>query len=261
MKPSLAPAILIATLLTISPAAAQVVAEVGGVSITRQQVLAANPAAASDKAAYNNALITLINQQTLMNEAKRQGILNQPEYKTALAQAEINIAANLLAQNYFKTHPISEQDIVKTYNELASKPAPEEYRFRLILVKTYAQAEAALQDIRNGKDFSDVAAAVSLDSSAPLGGEVGWQLAPQIQAPLLGALKNLKPSQVTGPLAVANGYVILQLLDQRQAPKPSLAQVHDQIKTSLEQQAWNQEILRLRTAQGARLITPLPGAP
>ncbi len=81
-------------------ASAQILAQVGGVTITLQEVIAADPAAAKDNAARNKTLLTLINRQAVLNAAERTGIYKSAEYKRALKQAGENIAIQLVAKNF-----------------------------------------------------------------------------------------------------------------------------------------------------------------
>jgi peptidyl-prolyl cis-trans isomerase C len=249
---------LLATSVAV-PAFAQTVARVGGVSITMGQVIAADPAAKTDPVARHNALIALINRQAVLNEARDSGLTKSAVYKAALAEADENILINLSARNYIQDHPISDQQISDAYKAVFDKPAPDEYRFRQITVASYSSAKTILTDLKNGQDFSILAEAMSQDTSADLGGEVGWQLATRLPAPILKAIKNLKVSEVAGPISIPQGYAVIQLLATRGAPKPTLDQVKGQLTNALEQQEWVNEIIKLRKAQGAQLIVPLSG--
>ena len=94
--------------------------------------------------------------------------------------------------------------------------------------------------------------------TAAMGGEAGWLASTQLLAPILKTVKSLKVGEVTGPVAVPKGYVVLQLLGTRAMPKPTLDEVKQQLTEGLRQQAWNAYVIKLRTEQGARLIVPLP---
>lgn len=249
---------LVTTCLS-GPALAQTVARVGGVSITMQQVVAADPAAKTDAATRNKVIVALINRQAVLNEAKTSGLLASPAYKEALAQAEENLAINMEAQKFVQENQISDQKLSAAYQTIFSKPAPQQYRFRQILVDTYAEAQTIINDLKSGQDFSTLAAANSKDSSAAMGGETGWQLATQLPAPILEALKKLSVSQVAGPIALPQGYDVVQLLGTRAPPKPTLDQVKGQLIDALQQQEWVNEIVKLRNAQGAQLVVPLSG--
>jgi peptidyl-prolyl cis-trans isomerase C len=227
------------------PAFAQALARVGGVSITLEQVIAADPAAKTDPVARQKALIALIDRQAVINEARNSGLAKSSIYKAAVAEADQNLLINLSAQKYIQDHPISDQMISETYKAVFEKPAPVEYRFRQIIVDSYSSAKTVLTDLKDGQDFSILAGTTSKDASA--------------DAPILKAIKNLKVSEVAGPISIPQGYAVIQLLATRGAPKPTLDQVKGQLTNALEQQEWVNEIIKLRKAQGAQLIVPLSG--
>jgi peptidyl-prolyl cis-trans isomerase C len=240
-------------------ALAQVLAQVGGVSITQQQVVAADPAAAKDKAVRDRVLLTLINRQAVLNAAERTGIKNTPEYKRALKQAGDNIAIELMARQFTASHPVTDKNIEDTYQKLVNQPAPEQYRLAEIITDSYQSAQAAIAEIKGGKPFSMVAAETSQDAqTAALGGETGWVAASQLLAPILKAVQPLKVGEVTGPVAVPKGFAVLQLLGKRPAPKPPLDQIKPQLTTAVQQQEWNTYVIKLRSEQGAHLVVPLP---
>lgn len=240
-------------------ALAQVLAEVGGVSITQQQVVAADPAAAKDKAVHDKVLLTLINRQAMLNAAGKTGIKNTPEYKHASKQADEDTVIRLMEQQFITAHPVSDKDIADAYQKLAEAASTEQYRLREITTDSYQEAEAAIAEVKGGKSFSVVAAEKSQDTqTAPLGGETGWVNRSQLLAPILKAVEPLKPEEVTGPVAVPKGFVVLQLLGKRPTPKPALDQIKPQLTAAIQQQRWNEYVVKLRTEQGAHLVVPLP---
>jgi peptidyl-prolyl cis-trans isomerase C len=240
-------------------AMAQVLAQVGGVSITLQQVVAADPAAAKDRSARDKVLLTLINRQAVLNAADKTGIKNSPAYKRALKEAGENLTIQLMAQQFTATHPLSDREIEDGYQKVAGALPKEQYRLREITTDSYPAADAAIAEIKGGKSFSIVAAERSQDpQTAALGGETGWVAAPQLLAPILKAIEPLKVGEVTGPVAVPKGFAVLQLLGKRATPKPPLDQIKPQLTAALQQQQWDKYVIRLRTEQGAHLVVPLP---
>lgn len=244
---------------TSGPVYAQTLARVGGVSITLEQVVAADPAAKSDLAAQKKTLIALINRQAVLNEARKSGLLKSEAYKTAVSEAKDNVAINMLAQKFIHDHPLSDEQISAAYKKVFGQVAPQEYRYRLIVVDSYSGAQAILEKLKNGTDFSILAAQLSKDASADLGGEMGWQGGSRIPAPLLKVMKTMKDVEIAGPISIPQGYAVVQLLGKRSAPKPPLDQVKSQLVSALQRQEWINEIVKLRSNQGAQLMVPLTG--
>lgn len=237
---------------------AQVLAQVGGTSITLHDVIAADPAAAKNAAIRNKVLLVLIDRQAVLNEAKRRGVEKSEKYKRAVKQARDNIAVQLMAQQFAASHPVTEKEIKAAYQKAVNKPYPEQYRLREISVDSYKAAQGVIAQLKAGRSFSILATEESQDPHAQIGGETGWLAATQLLAPILKAVKPLKVGEVAGPVAVPKGYVVLQLLGKRPMPKPALDQVKQKLTEVLRQQAWNAYVIKLRTEQGAHLIVALP---
>lgn len=238
---------------------AQVLAQVGGVSITRAQVIAANPAAKNDARVRNQVLVTLINRQAVLNEARKVGIEKTSDYRRAVREQEENVAINMMAERFAKAHPITDKQIEADYRRIFDKTLPLEYRLREILVESFVSAKEVMEVLRHGKSFSILAAEKSQDqATAALGGETGWQVATRLAAPILKTVKAMKVKEVAGPISTPHGFVVVQLLGKRRTPKPPLDQVKPRIEEAARQQAWIDHIIKLRTEQGAHLIVPLP---
>lgn len=242
-----------------APARAQTLAEVGGVSLTLGDVIAANPAARHDQKLREQVLVELINRQAVLNEAARLGVAKSAAFEHAVKTDRENLLIRSVAEKFNKAHPISQAELEAAYKKAFDKPFPEEYRLRMILVDSFATAKEAMSQLKSGKSFSMLAAATSKDAAtAPLGGETGWQVATSLAAPVLKAVKAAKLGEVVGPISVPHGFVVVQLLGERPTPKPTLDQVKTRLEAGLRQQAWVKHVVALRTAQGAHLIVALP---
>jgi peptidyl-prolyl cis-trans isomerase SurA len=80
-----------------------------------------------------------------------------------------------------------------------------------------ARAEQALQQLRTGADFRQVAATFSDASDALKGGVIGWREAERLPTLFLDALKTLGAGEVAPLLRSPNGFHILKLNDRRGA--------------------------------------------
>lgn len=260
MKSRIVTAAIVAGLSCCTAAYAQTLAKVGGVPISLQQVIAANPAARTNKKVQEQVLLALINRQAILNDAHKAGLENTAQYKNAISQAEENVLIQMTAQRFAKAHPVTPAELQAGYNKAFGKPMPEEYRLREILVPTAKEADSIIGEIKHGKSFSSLAFQNSKDTqSGAMGGEIGWQVATTIYAPVLKVLKMMKIGQVSGPISTPSGFVIIQMLDKRVTPKPTLEQVKPTLTKDITQQAWIKHIIKLRSAQNAHLVIPLGG--
>ncbi len=83
-----------------------------------------------------------------------------------------------------------------------------------------SRAEEALQQLRTGADFRQVAAAFSDAPDALQGGAMGWRDGVRLPTLFLDGLKNLQAGQVGPLLRSANGFHIIRLNERRSSSAP-----------------------------------------
>jgi peptidyl-prolyl cis-trans isomerase D len=116
----------------------------------------------------------------------------------------------------------SEQDLRKLYDQDKARfVQSERRRGRHILIQSadaksdaeaLKKAEAALADVRGGKDFAEVAKAVSQDAgTAPQGGDLGFAERGQFVGPFEEALFSMQPGEIRGPVKTQFGYHVIRL--------------------------------------------------
>ena len=90
-----------------------------------------------------------------------------------------------------------------------------------------ARADKVLAEARAGGDFAALAASYSDASDALQGGQMGWRPSDRLPDLFGGALRGLKPGEVTDVLRSPAGFHILRLNDQRGAgADEALRQTH-----------------------------------
>lgn len=97
-------------------------------------------------------------------------------------------------------------------------------RARHILIKTNQvttdeQAKTRLEQVRqrivNGESFEDMAKRYSEDSSAPLGGDLGWLTPGETVPPFQRAMDALEPGQISEPVQSQFGWHLIEVLERR----------------------------------------------
>jgi peptidyl-prolyl cis-trans isomerase SurA len=83
-----------------------------------------------------------------------------------------------------------------------------------------ARVEQALEQLKSGADFRQVAASYSEAPDALQGGAMGWRDATRLPALFLDAVKPMAPGAVSAPLRSANGFHILKLNERRGSTAP-----------------------------------------
>ena len=117
----------------------------------------------------------------------------------------------------------SEEDLEATLSFAASNPS-ESVFLREIAIPFAERgqegarrlAERIIADVRAGANFAAIAREVSRTPTAPRGGAVGWTPAANLPAQIGSEVLTLEPGDITGPITVPAGILILQLVDIRQ---------------------------------------------
>jgi len=79
------------------------------------------------------------------------------------------------------------------------------------------KAEKARAEAGGGTDFAKVAAGYSDAPDALQGGSLGWRAEDRLPELFAGAVKGMKPGEVSGVLRSPGGFHVLKLVDQRGA--------------------------------------------
>ncbi|MBB5373978.1 peptidylprolyl isomerase [Acidocella aromatica] len=179
-----------------------------------------------------------VDRKALLVAAQKEGLQNNPDVAKAMQDA-----ANIRLENAFvqqKVAPqVSDTAVQAAYNQqYAGKPGPEQVEARHILVQTQAQAQDIINQLNKGADFAKLAEKYSIDPGAKNGGELGWFSKDEMVPSFANAAFALKTGQYTKtPVQTQFGWHVILCEGKRTAPTPALADVQDQIKQKLANQA------------------------
>lgn len=214
---------------TAAPAAGTVIVTVNGAPITSAEVdayVALRTRGAkiqlNDKQRYQ---ITqqLIQLTLAYQDAREQGLANNPKVRAGLALQKKLYLANQAVENYMDTTEVPASKLKSEYQQMVAAQSGQQYKARHILVKDKAKAEAIIKKLNGGADFASLAKKNSIDKgSAQQGGELGWFKPKQMVPAFSEATAKLKPGQYTKePVKSRYGWHIILLEDQRTSAPPS----------------------------------------
>ena len=86
------------------------------------------------------------------------------------------------------------------------------------------RAVQALEEIRAGKDFAQVAAAFSNAPDASSGGNLGWRTGARLPTVFSDEVRKMKPGDVSDILRSAGGFHIVKLADKRNRNQPMIVE-------------------------------------
>jgi parvulin-like peptidyl-prolyl isomerase len=187
--------------------------------------------------------ITATDQEIDDEIAKQQGVTSdasQEEFLTAYSTAVRE--SGLSTEDYRNMIEASVLDSKVRDKFLKEAPdTAEQVRFRLILVATEDDAKKVIDRLDAGEDFGDLARELSTDSgSKDEGGEYDWMPVKTLPDQIVQTLSNLKVGERSEPIAVSQGYLVLEPLD-----KPTERETTDDQKSSLADRAfsdWQDEV-------------------
>ncbi|HTW27979.1 MAG TPA: peptidylprolyl isomerase [Acetobacteraceae bacterium] len=203
----------------------------------------------------------MIDGKALAIEARKEGLQDDPAVKAEMQQAEERALQNALLQKEVAPQ-ISEAAIKARYEaEYANKPGEEEVHARHILVKSESEAKDLIGQLDKGADFAALAKQKSTEPGAKdSGGDLGWFKKDEMLPAFSAEAFSLKDNQISQtPVHTQYGWHVIQVLGHRTAPPPTLAEVHDQIRTQLIQQGVQQAVKQARNDVKVVKFT-LPGA-
>jgi len=123
---------------------------------------------------------------------------------------------------------VSEQEVKNFLNsDLGKMQMSEEYRLANILIPTPEAANSddiqkaarkvgdVYQQLKQGADFGQMAIANSASENALEGGEMGWRKAGQLPPDFAKMLSSMPVGEITQPIRIPNGFIILKLEEKR----------------------------------------------
>jgi peptidyl-prolyl cis-trans isomerase C len=217
-----------------------VVAEVDGRAVTLGDVGDAIKAMPPSMSAmpfgdlFPGVLAKLVRQQALVIRAQQQALDEDPAVRRKVKAASDQVMANeLLQQEISRT--ITEQALLDRYNkEIAGKPGPYEAHVRVIMAPTEEAATALIAELKAGADFATLAKRSSLDTTAPVGGDLGYVRLDGLNAEIGAVAFSLQPGQFTPfPIRSAQAWFVVKVEDRRQRGTPPFAEVRERLEQAL----------------------------
>jgi peptidyl-prolyl cis-trans isomerase SurA len=131
--------------------------------------------------------------------------------RIAVTEGEID---NFIGTQQAQTDRGEEYNLSHILVTVPENASPEQIQARRI------RAEQALEQVRGGADFRQVAASFSDAPDALQGGAMGWRDAARLPALFVDAVRPLQPGTASALVRSANGFHILRLNDRRGSTAP-----------------------------------------
>jgi peptidyl-prolyl cis-trans isomerase C len=155
----------------------------------------------------------ILERKLLAREARAAGLDRQPDVGRALRRSADTILARALLDREAASLDTGDAALRRYYDahQPEFRTAPRR-RAHSIWVKTETEAAAALDDLKAGKAFEDVAKARNIEAARADGGDLGWVPQGVMLAPFESALFALsRPGEVSGIVRTSLGFHIVRL--------------------------------------------------
>lgn len=191
-----------------------------------------------------------VSQDLVTQEAIKKGLKDTPEFKENLKNKLEAIESQLLQQelisNYLKT-AVTDKMVDEKYTELENEvKGQKEVKTSHILVSTEEEANELKKKLNKGAKFEALAKEFSKDEGSKVkGGELGYarkgQFVPEFESKAFA----MKVGEISEPVKSQFGWHIIKLIDSRDVQIPPKAEVKDEIKSRLSQEAIDTYVSKL----------------
>lgn len=177
---------------------------------------------------YKNAL------KQAREEAKKQGLDKQPNFKQNWANFENDLLRQAFAAHIIRTQPATDAEMKQVYDQI-NEARKNDFDLKLseIATRSKADADKATKELAAKKSFADVAKAMSVSPNAQQGGSInGYVSLQQLQnanPAVYAAIKNMKAGQYSKPIEQGNLFVIVRIDEKRAYQKPDFNSVKNQL--------------------------------
>lgn len=244
-------------------AAQEVLAVVNGIKITRldfEQLLQQYRPEVQEWAVNNKGQVMrdLVTLELLAQEGTKLRLDQEAEVQAQVRIRTKDVLARSVVNKYVtERSSITEEAIRKHYEATKNEyTVGEQVTASHILVKTESEAQAVLKDLKQGKDFADVAKARSLDSSAPQGGDLGTFGPGDMVPDFEKAAFALKVGDISAPVHTQYGYHVIKVTQRIPARTRPLDEVKEDVRNALISRYIDTLLDNLRRTAKVQIVNP-----
>lgn len=157
------------------------------------------------------------------------------DLKDAVRRYEDQLIKNTFIANVIVPQiKISDSEIKEYYEKHQEEfIKPVQYKIQQITLNTREEAQAALDSLREGANFSWLAKEKSVDSVAQSGGNAGWVIKDKLPDSIRASIDNMKPGDISDVLALDTLYRIIRLQEISEKAFEGLEEVRPSIHMKL----------------------------
>jgi peptidyl-prolyl cis-trans isomerase C len=189
----------------------------------------------------------MVEQTLVADAARKQGLHKEPDVQQQIKAIQRSLLNEAYLLRIMKAE-LSDAKIRDAYQRsIALQPKREEVRARHILVKTKAEADAIIAQLKKGVDFIKLAKEKSTGPSGKNGGDLGFFADGQMVPPFSKAAFALDEGQITEtPVKTQFGYHVIKVEDRRVAGQANYEKASAKIRASMQDKVFEKIMNGLR---------------
>jgi nitroreductase len=154
---------------------------------------------------FATPLDRIIDVRLIVQEAREMGLTEQPDYKQAMEAFRASTLRTMLQEQAAAGVKPDKAEVDRLY-----KAAVKEWKVRSVMFDQEADAQKFREAVAQGGSFDKLAKAAVTEKKAK-GGEPGYVSVQKMLPELAHAADALKRGEVSQPVKVSNGWVVLKL--------------------------------------------------
>lgn len=207
-----------------------------------------------------------VETELLHQKARREGMDRDPRIAEQLYQMERQLLADEFLQREMHSRVRVTNEEMRAYYKTHRDLYVQEVHVQHILVDTIDEADAILEQLKQGVGFNTLAKKHSLDGSASKGGDIGFLGKGAMNPALEAVVFSMKNREVRGPIESGLGFHVVRVVGRRKVARPvSFDAARDEIMQILllesQQQAYRELLAELRTQARVHIVDSYAGMP
>lgn len=195
----------------------EVLARVDGSALTVREFYASVPEhllAVMTIEDQEEALKRWVKTELFYQEGQRSGIGKSETMRLRLREIERELIAEECIKRFMEEVPEVTEEEARTYFEEHRAEYAMQVRLAHVLVRSRAEADRVLEQLKEGMPFGTAASQFSIDQTAQIGGDLGYMSRGDMIHELEEAALELGVGELSGVIPSSYGYHIIKVLDR-----------------------------------------------
>ncbi|WP_169738520.1 peptidylprolyl isomerase [Afifella pfennigii] len=189
----------------------------------------------------------LVDMELLAQAARERGLDETEDFDKRLEFLKTRALRNEYVEKVIVGAVTDEQVQAEYDKQVAGFQPEEEVHARHILVTTKEEADEIIQELKDGKDFAELAKEKSTGPSGPQGGDLGYFVKGRMVPEFDQAVFDMQPGEVSEePVKTEFGWHVIKVEDRRMSSPPPLEDISEQLRGVLVRQKFNDVMTELR---------------